>query len=309
MAKSRHVQSNGSASPLLLPQQRGVDVHHVSTDNVLQFCPEQLSYPRPFVKWAGGKRQVLSQYAPFFPKNIHTYFEPFLGGGAIFFHLQPSKAVLTDINAELVNVYQHVRDSVEEVLAILREHQKHHSKEYYYSVRANLEVSPLERAARFLYLNKTCFNGLYRENSKGHFNVPMGRYKKPAIYNPELLCSASRALQSTAIALESFENILNYSLHPHDLVYFDPPYHPISATSRFTSYNRYAFCADDQIRLKETFAELARRGIQVMLSNSDCFFIRELYEGFNIHTIQAARSINSKSERRGKITELLITSY
>lgn len=292
-----------------MDQQRESASRLIRSDNVLQFCPEQLSYPRPFIKWAGGKRQVLAQYLPFFPKNIRTYYEPFLGGGAIFFHLQPSKAVLTDINAELVNVYQHVRDAVEDVLLLLREHQKHHDKDYYYSIRATPGETPLERAARFLYLNKTCFNGLYRENSKGQFNVPMGRYKKPAIYNPELLCSASCALQSTAIALEPFENILNRSFHAHDLVYFDPPYHPISATSSFTSYNRYAFRTDDQIRLRETFAELAQRGVRVMLSNSDCPFIRELYEGFNIHTIQASRSINSKGERRGKVTELLITSY
>lgn len=284
-------------------------MHRGSSDNVLEFCPEQLAYPRPFIKWAGGKRQVLPQYLPFFPEDVCTYYEPFLGGGAIFFHLQPSKAVLTDINAELVNVYQCVRDAVADIIVLLREHQKHHGKEYYYSVRANPGATSLERAARFLYLNKTCFNGLYRENSKGHFNVPMGRYKKPAICNPELLCAASHALQSTAIALESFENILNRSFHADDLVYFDPPYHPISLTSNFTSYNRYAFRTEDQIRLRETFAELARRGIRVMLSNSDCPFIRDLYEGFNIHTIQASRSINSKCERRGKITELLITSY
>lgn len=292
---------------MLVHQQQEVSRRQVN--NVLQFCPEHLGYPRPFMKWAGGKRQVLSQYLPFFPTNIRTYYEPFLGGGAIFFHLQPSKSVLTDINAELVNVYQCVRDAVEEVILLLREHQKHHQKDYYYSVRANPSAEPIERAARLLYLNKTCFNGLYRENSKGQFNVPMGRYKKPAICNPELLCSASHALQSAEIALEPFEYILKRSFHPQDLIYFDPPYHPISATSNFTSYNRYAFRTEDQIRLRETFVELARRGLRVMLSNSDCPFIRELYEGFNIHTIQAARSINSKCARRGKITELLITSY
>lgn len=276
---------------------------------MLQFCPEQLDYPRPFIKWAGGKRQVLHQYSPFFPKLIHTYHEPFLGGGAVFFHLRPPRSILTDINEELVNVYQCVRDAVGDIIALLQDHQKHHGKDYYYHIRANPSSDPVERAARLLYLNKTCFNGLYRENSKGQFNVPMGRYKKPAICNPELLCAASQALQSAAIALEPFDKILNRSFHPDDLVYFDPPYHPISATSNFTSYNRYAFCADDQIRLRDTFSELARRGVRTMLSNSDCPFIRELYREFNIHTIRAARAINSKAQRRGKITELLITSY
>jgi len=265
-------------------------------------------YPRPFLKWAGGKSRVLPQYLPYFPEYT-TYYEPFIGGGAIFFHLVPKSAVLSDINEELVNVYQCIQNHVEDVIAQLSIHQDNHCKDYYYRVRSNLGQDCVERAARLLYLNKTCFNGLYRENSKGYFNVPMGRYKNPTICDPSLLMSASCALQSVAIAHEPFEAILKRAQSSTDFVYFDPPYFPISATSNFTGYNRYSFTKDDQIRLRDTFVRLAERGVKVMLSNSDCLFIRELYEGFNIQVIHAARAINSNAKKRGKITELLITSY
>jgi DNA adenine methylase len=265
-------------------------------------------YPRPFLKWAGGKSRVISQYQPHFPEHS-TYYEPFIGGGAVFFHLMPNQAVLSDINEELVNVYRCIQAHVDDIIERLLVHQKNHCKDYYYSVRSHHSDDNVERAARLLYLNKTCFNGLYRENSKGYFNVPMGRYKNPKICDPSLLKSASRALQSVAIASEPFESILNRAHSPEDFVYFDPPYYPISATSNFTGYNRYSFTKDDQIRLRDTFVSLAERGVKVMLSNSDCPFIRELYDGFNIHVIHAARAINSNAKKRGKITELLITSY
>lgn len=271
-------------------------------------CTANTAYPRPFLKWAGGKGQVLQQYLEHFPTQFEAYHEPFLGGGAVFFHLLPSRAVLTDINEELVNVYQCIRDAVEAVIDGLSIHQANHSKDYYYHIRANPGTHPVERAARLLYLNKTCFNGLYRENSKGQFNVPMGRYKNPAICNPDLLRAAARALQPVAIAVASFDTVLQRAHDARDFVYFDPPYHPISVTSSFTAYNRYAFRAEDQVRLCKIASELANRGVQVMVSNSDCPFIRDLYKDFNIHPIQAARSINSNAKKRGKITELLITS-
>ncbi|UBF27744.1 DNA adenine methylase [Kovacikia minuta CCNUW1] len=266
-------------------------------------------YPRPFLKWAGGKGQLIQQYLPFFPNQFSTYYEPFLGGGAIFFHLLPTRSQLMDINPELVNVYLCVRDQVETLIVQLQEHQNHHSSDYYYWVRSQTEAAPVERAARLIYLNKTCFNGLYRENSKGQFNVPMGSYKNPTICDPDLLRAVSTVLQSTRIEVGHFEAILDEAKSPQDFVYFDPPYHPISATSKFTSYNRYSFCTEDQIQLRDVFKVLAGRGVKVMLSNSDCPFIRNLYQDFPIHTILASRAINSNAGKRGKITEVLVTSF
>lgn len=265
--------------------------------------------PRPFLKWAGGKGQLLAQYQLFFPKQFTTYYEAFLGGGAVFFHLQPRQAMLVDINPELVNVYCCVRDQVEAVIELLSHHHQYHSHDYYYQIRANPGCTSVEKAARLIYLNKTCFNGLYRENSKGEFNVPMGRYKAPRICHPDLLRAAAQALRHVQIRVDSFDSVLSHASSVQDFVYFDPPYYPISLTSRFTEYSRYTFTEADQIRLRDAFAELANRGVQVMLSNSDCPFIRELYRDFRIRTISASRTINSKAQQRGKITEVLVTSY
>jgi DNA adenine methylase len=269
----------------------------------------QLAYPRPFIKWAGGKGRLIQQYSPYFPQSFRTYYEPFLGGGAIFFHLHPKRAILMDINPELVNVYRCVRDEVEPLIALLWQHQTKHCPEYYYWVRANPRGTNLEKAARLIYLNKTCFNGLYRENSKGQFNVPIGRYKNPRICDPDLLRSASFSLRTARIEVNPFEAILKYAKNEQDFVYFDPPYYPLSQTSSFTAYSRYAFTKNDQLKLRDTFITLANRGVKVMLSNSDCTFIQDLYRGFRIHTILAARAINSKAEKRGKITEVLVTSW
>ncbi|MGB3137318.1 MAG: DNA adenine methylase [Nodosilinea sp.] len=267
-------------------------------------------YPRPFLKWAGGKGRLLSQYEPFLPQHIDTYYEPFLGGGALFFHLagRASRAVLGDINPELVNVYCCVRDRVEALIRHLWDHQRRHSSDYYYEVRQRQSSqSPVERAARLIYLNKTCYNGLYRENSQGHFNVPVGKYKNPAICDPSLLRAASAALQIADIQTLSFETIPARSLTSQDFIYFDPPYHPISSTSCFTGYSRYGFTGADQERLAQVFCALATEGRRVMLSNSDCEFVRQLYNGFTIRPVLAARAINSRAGCRGKISELLIT--
>lgn len=277
-------------------------------------APSQVSAdvaPRPFLKWAGGKGRLIPQYRQFLPPSgsFKTYYEPFLGGGAIFFHLLPHSAYLMDINPELVNVYQQVRDNVERVIELLERHKTRHCKAYYYEVRSRLTGNPIERAARLIYLNRTCFNGLYRENSQGHFNVPMGSYKNPQICHKELLRAVSFALKNTCIEERSFETLVDRVIKPSDFVYFDPPYYPLSATSKFTSYNRDAFTEDDHIRLRDVFATLAHRGVPVMLSNSDCPFVRELYDGFNIHTVSAIRAINVNTQRRGKITEVLVTSY
>ena len=268
--------------------------------------------PRPFLKWAGGKGRMLGQYQSYFPLQFRHYYEPFLGGGAVFFHLSQrcQRVVLTDLNEELVNVYCCVRDEVEVLIELLTRHQTSHCHSYYYEVRAQTSLSsPSQRAARLIYLNKTCFNGLYRENSKGYFNVPIGRYKNPKICDAVTLRLAATALKYTDIVCKPFTAVLQQAHGNQDFVYFDPPYHPISATSSFTSYNRYGFNAEDQKRLQQTFARLAKRGVNVMLSNSDCPFIRHLYQDFHIHAVQASRAINSKAQRRGKIAELVITSY
>jgi DNA adenine methylase len=264
--------------------------------------------PRPFLKWAGGKSQLIQQYLPYFPTSYHTYYEPFLGGGAIFFHLLPQQAVLTDINPALVNVYECVRDRVEAMIELLKNHEQSHSLDHYYQTRSQQPTSKLEQAARLIYLNKTCFNGLYRENAKGEFNVPMGKYKKPAVCQADLLRSVSQALSRVNLSIQSFDTVLHHATD-QDFVYFDPPYHPISITSSFTSYSRYAFGVAEQERLRDTFAQLAKRGVKVMLSNSDCPFIQDLYQDFMIHQILASRTINSNAQKRGKIAEVLVTSF
>lgn len=267
------------------------------------------TYPRPFLKWAGGKTRLISQYKDYFPQHYQTYYEPFLGGGAVFFHLQPSHAVLTDINADLVITYRCVRDNLEELITLLQTHQQRHNSEYYYEVRNYHHGTNLEKAARFIYLNKTCFNGLYRVNSQGKFNVPVGKYKNPGICQEEVLKLASQTLKKVEIKQANFAEVLNYATDTNDFVYFDPPYYPLNKTSNFTAYSNFSFDENQQIKLRDIFIKLADKGVKVMLSNSDCQLIRDLYSDFNIHTISAARSINSHAQKRGKITEVLVTSY
>ncbi len=270
-----------------------------------------LGKARPFLKWAGGKGQLLAQYEPFFPDEWGTYHEPFLGGGAVFFHLaqrgSPRRFKLSDINPELVNVYCCVRDQVEDLIALLSHHQAHHSRDYYYAIRAAHFEDSLQRAARLLYLNKTCFNGLYRENSRGEFNVPLGRYRDPRICDAENLRAAAQILQGVEITVQPFWQIVERA-EPGDFVYLDPPYHPISASSSFTAYSRFAFGEPEQIRLREVFVALANQGVQVLLSNSDCPFVRELYQEYPIKTISASRAINSRGNKRGPIPEVLVLS-
>jgi len=274
---------------------------------VIQISKE--TNPRPFLKWVGGKSRLIQQYIPYFPESYKNYYEPFLGGGAIFFYLQPNAAILTDINAELINTYCCVRDHVEELISLLKEHKIRHDKDYYYSVRNNSDGTDIEKAARLIYLNKTCFNGLYRVNSQGKFNVPLGRYENPNICSEVLLQTASEALSTSKIKQTDFVDVLNYATSSDDFIYFDPPYYPVSETSYFTAYSSDRFVEDQQVQLKDIFEKLTERGVKVMLSNSDCEFIRSLYSSFNIHPISASRAINSNAKKRGKITELLITSY
>ncbi|MBD1864194.1 MULTISPECIES: DNA adenine methylase [Trichocoleus] len=262
--------------------------------------------PRPFLKWAGGKGQLIAKYLPYQPQKFQTYYEPFLGGGAVFFHLLPKRAVLSDINPELINVYHCVREQVELLIEHLSIHQQKHSRDYFHQVRAKPGTTDLERAARFVYLNRVCFNGLWRENSKGEFNTSFGRYKNPLICNAELLRSVSAALQPVVLKAQPFESVLDAA--DNDFVYLDPPYHPLNPTSSFTSYSRNGFTEHDQIRLRELFVNLAERGVQVTLSNSDCPFIRELYSDFRVYTVPARRAINSKANNRGEVNEVLIVS-
>lgn len=266
--------------------------------------------PRPFLKWAGGKGRLIQQYEKYFPEGYKTYYEPFLGGGAVFFHLQPSAAVLTDINAELITTYRCVRDHVDDLITLLQEHKKQHNPYYYYDLRANTQFTDLKIAARFIYLNKTCFNGLYRVNSQGKFNVPIGRYKNPGICNEELLRAASKALSGVEIKQADFKEVLNHAKSSDDFVFFDPPYYPISSTSYFTAYSRNSFHKKDQEDLRDICVELASRGVKVMVCNSDCEEIEKIYKdiNFKLHKIKAARTINSNVKNRGMIYELLITS-
>lgn len=265
--------------------------------------------PKPPVKWAGGKTQLIPQFEPLFPKKEYNlYIEPFVGGGAVFFHLLPHQAILIDSNEELINFYLVVHDHLEELLRDLRKHKN--TREYYYSVRAldPQELSPVERASRFLYLNKTAYNGLWRVNSQGKHNVPFGRYKNPKIVDEPNLRSVAEALKHAQIICDDFSRVLEFA-RPGTFVYLDPPYYPLSETANFTGYTADAFGPEDQKRLAAVFRELDRSGCLVMLSNSDTPFIRELYSGYDIQAVYARRAINCKSNRRGSITELVIRNY
>jgi DNA adenine methylase len=274
---------------------------------------------QPFIKWVGGKRGLLEQILPLFPKKFNNYYEPFVGGGAVFFELfskgvlKNKKVVLSDINEELVNTYNVVKDTPFELIGKLEEYKEQHSKEFYYKIReldrqnGYKKLSNLEKATRFIYLNKTCFNGLYRVNKKGYFNTPIGSYKNPNIADEDVILSASEALQNVKIIHQSFKDVLKQA-YQDDLIYFDPPYYPLNETSKFTSYDSNCFLEDEQFELFEVFDKLSDIGAKVVQSNSDTKFIKELYKNFDIKIVNANRFINSKSNGRGKITEVLIRS-
>ena len=274
---------------------------------------------RPFVKWAGGKAQLLKQFEPYFPGPAHfgRYFEPFVGGGAVFFHLQntgrlPQQVFLFDTNDELINAYQVVRDRIDDLIALLAVHQARHSRDYYYHIRdldrCSNDLTAVERAARAIYLNRTCYNGLYRVNSQGRFNVPMGRYKNPRIGREATLRAAGAALQGAHVETRDFGSVVELA-RPGDFFYFDPPYDPISTTASFTGYTAGSFRAEDQRRLAAVFAELSHRGCLCMLSNSYTPLIVELYRGFRLETVQAARPISSDPRGRGSIKEVVVLNY
>ncbi|RMH40274.1 MAG: DNA adenine methylase [Gammaproteobacteria bacterium] len=274
---------------------------------------------KPFLKWAGGKQQLLKQFERLFPSQFNRYIEPFLGGGAVYFYLwnrgqiQSDHSLLFDINEELINTYRVVRDQLDLLIELLEEHARQHCREYYYSVRAldrkpNFFMSDVERAARTIYLNKTCFNGLYRVNRKGEFNVPMGSYKNPQIFQEATLKAASDALQGTLLDVRDFRSVTAIA-RPGDFVYFDPPYVPLSATANFTSYTSSNFDQEDQHALASVFQELTERGCYCMLSNSYTPLVLELYEEFRIEVLLANRAINSKGNSRGLIREVVVLNY
>lgn len=266
---------------------------------------------KPFLKWVGGKRKLLPELEKKIPNDYSAYYEPFLGGAALFWHLQPSVAVLADINPELVNTYRCVKQDVEALIVDLQQH--YYDKEYYYQIRncdRNSEYATrtnIQKASRFIFLNKTCFNGLYRVNSKGQYNVPFGRYKNPQIVDADNLRACSQALQNAEIIWGSFLD-LESKITSQDFVYFDPPYIPLNATSNFTSYSSQGFDTAMQIELRDLCHRLNRRGVRFMLSNSAAPLVFELYSEFKIELVDMARSINSKGDKRGKIKEVLITN-
>jgi DNA adenine methylase len=272
----------------------------------------QFRQPTPFLKWAGGKGQLLPTLSTFLPTKFGRYFEPFVGGGAMFFHLYGQRpalnAVLSDLNEELINCYEVIRDQVDELIDDLRKHKN--ESDYFYKVRAQSprKLTRTERAARIIYLNKTCFNGLYRVNSQGQFNVPFGSYKNPRTCDEENLRAVSLALAHADLSCSTFEQSLKRAKRG-DLIYLDPPYQPISSTSNFTGYTKGCFSSNDQAALAELVGKLSDRGCKIMLSNSDNEYIRELYSDFRIETVYANRAINCKGDRRGKITEVLILNF
>jgi DNA adenine methylase len=259
------------------------------------------------LKWAGGKRQLLPEIARHVPSGFrsHTYHEPFLGGGAVFFHLRPARAVLSDSNQRLIRAYQGLRDDCDRVIRLLRTYP--YEKDFYLSMRErNIDRESDARVAAWLiYLNKTGFNGLYRVNSKNQFNVPFGRYTNPTICDAGNLRACAALLRDTQLVLEDFSTVEKRAKRG-DFVYFDPPYVPLSATSYFTAYTSEGFDASSQERLRDVAAELKRRGVHVLISNSDSPEVRHLYRDFEQEAVSASRQVNSKAEGRGKISELLI---
>lgn len=261
---------------------------------------------RPFIKWAGGKRSLLAQLRPHFPRRFGRYYEPFVGSAAVFFDLMPPKASLSDTNARLIRTYKGLQENVEQVVELLSTYP--HDRDFFTEFRTRKidEGSDAEVAAWFIYLNKTGYNGLYRVNSKNRFNVPFGDYKRPNICDDERLRDCAKRLQGVSIAVKDFETAA-LRARKGDLVYFDPPYVPLSATSSFTSYTKDGFGDDAQRRLRDLAAELKRRGVHVRISNSSAEAVYELYaDGFELVDIQARRSINSKGAGRGLVKELLI---
>lgn len=273
----------------------------------------------PVLKWVGGKRQLISEIEPLIPKRISTYVEPFVGGGAVLFHLQPKKAIINDYNQELMNVYQVIKDKPNELIEVLKEHKELNSEDYFYEVLSldrseDFErLSNVKKAGRIIYLNKTCYNGLFRVNRAGFFNTPYGRYKNPSIVDEVTIKAVSNYFNSANIKFLTgdYKEALK-RLRRGAFVYFDPPYMPISASSSFTGYTEHGFDYEKQVELRDECLKLHNRGVRFLQSNSYSPEILELYSDqkvFNIEIVQAKRSINSQADKRGEISEVLIYNY
>ena len=270
----------------------------------------------PFLKWVGGKRQLMPSIVEHLPENIkeYKYIEPFIGGGAVLFNLQPKNAIINDFNEELINVYRVIKANLDELIADLKKHKN--EAEYFYSIRSldrNEEFKKLtdvQRASRIVYLNKTCFNGLYRVNNAGEFNSPFGRYKNPNIVNEPTLKAVNKFLNSNNIDIKSgdYSEILKLA-NKRCFVYLDPPYHPISESSNFTGYVQGGWNIYDQVDLKTACDELHKKGVKFLLSNSSAEFIKDLYKDYNITIVKANRAINSNGADRGEVDEVLIRNY
>lgn len=270
---------------------------------------------KPFVKWVGGKRRVIPELLLSLPTTFDHYYEPFVGGGALFFHLrslnllEDHKITLSDVNLRLIRTYRAIRDDVDGVIERLAHHKAHHCKDYFYKVR-DVKVDNYKNdadvAAWFIYLNKTAFNGLYRVNKKNRFNAPMGKYKNPKICDVDNLRNCHTVLQTVELLHQPFYKA-PIDAKAEDLVYFDPPYVPVSATASFTSYTNEGFGSEEQIHLRDVAWELREKGVHVMLSNSDHEVVRDLYKDFDVRSIQVGRAINCKGKSRGKVGEVIVT--
>lgn len=271
---------------------------------------------KPFTKWTGGKRKLLPILTELIPDDFNRYYEPFIGGGALLFKLLPRDAIINDFNEELINSYLQIRDNPNELIDLLAEHKDKNSKDYYLYIRSAdrdgriEDMTDVERAARILYMLRVDFNGLYRVNSKNQFNVPYGRYKNPKILDEDLIYEVSGYLNANNIQIlqGDFANAVADALDG-DLVYFDPPYIPLSETSSFTSYTHEGFSYEDQVRLRNTVRDLTRRGVKVILSNSSSPLVEDLYQEFNLHYVDASRTNGAKPTSRGKIKEIIVTNY
>lgn len=271
---------------------------------------------QPLLKWAGGKRKLLQYILPKVPREYNCYFEPFIGGASVLMAISPKKAIVSDLNKDLINVYLQTRDFPEDLINELKKHDRNHSKDYYYEIR-NLDrlesfyrLSDTKKAARIIYLNHTCYNGLYRVNSLGQYNTPIGRYKKPNIVDEQNIRYVSEYFQKNDIRFicNDYQKTLDL-VRKGDFVYLDPPYDPISDSASFTMYTKEGFNKDDQRNLKMECDRLDSIGAFFMQSNSDTEFIRELYKNYHIETIEASRNINSKGDERKSVNEVLITNY
>ena len=269
----------------------------------------------PVVKWVGGKRQILDQITKYVPETFSTYYEPFLGGGAVLFELQPKKAVVNDINNELMNIYEVIRDNVEELIEDLNKHKN--DEDYFYKVREldrdkqrYNKMTPVEKASRIIFLNKTCYNGLFRVNKAGEYNAPFGNYKNPNIVNETTLMAVSSYFNKAKIRFtcQDFAEVLKRS-RKGAFVYLDPPYDPVSETASFTGYDKGGFDRDEQVRLKKTCDKLNKKGVKFLLSNSATDFIKDLYKDYKIEVIQAKRAINSRADKRGEVDEVLVMNF